>query len=188
MSVRNKSESSQALMQVLSLDVVLGSLSVGLFAVTLLNVDPNPWWWIVLAGSVWVVYTLDHLLDGLKTRQQGTIYRHRFHYTNRKTIIAAMTAVALPVIAVSLVFLDNKIIIGGIIISGVVSAYFAGSFFLRGKLWLLQKELFIAAAYISGILLAPLVWYGGFPGFQYEIVFLGIFRRLHAHRAKMPFR
>ena len=57
------------LFQAFSLDVVIGALAVGLFAIKLLLVRPNPWWWLVLALSVWVVYTADHLIDGFQQKQ-----------------------------------------------------------------------------------------------------------------------
>ena len=72
-------KSPQPLYQILSLDVVLGAVSVGVFATQLLQVKANPYWWIILAVAVWVIYTFDHLVDGFKKKGESTIYRHRFH-------------------------------------------------------------------------------------------------------------
>lgn len=157
-------QTKQPLYQVLSLDVVLGSIAVGIFAINLLSVKPNPAWFFILAGAVWVVYTLDHLLDGLKHKGKSHIYRHWFHYKHRKAIISAMLAVSLFTIGLAFTFLDRNILVWGIYLSLFVMGYFA-LHYLSGKRnkSYFQKELIIAAVYIGGIFLAPLAWYGGLP-------------------------
>jgi hypothetical protein len=52
-------------LSILSIDVVIGSLFCGAFVVKLLDVQPGFAWWIVLPFSVWIVYGLDHLIDGI---------------------------------------------------------------------------------------------------------------------------
>jgi hypothetical protein len=154
----------QSLFQVLSLDVVLGSLAVGTFALKLLAVNPNPVWFIVLAGAVWVVYTSDHLLDGFRLRKKVGIYRHWFHYKYRKRIIIAVTAVSIITVTLVFTFLDERILIWGLYLSLFVLTYL-GLHYLAGRNnnTYFQKELIIALVYISGVFLAPLVWYGGIP-------------------------
>ena len=95
----------QSIFQILSLDVILGSIAVGIFATAVLKVQPNPWWWIILPVSVWVVYTLDHLIDGFKKRDESTIYRHRFHYKYRNILGMLVVLFGLTAVILSIIFL-----------------------------------------------------------------------------------
>ena len=101
----------QSIYQVLSLDVVLGSLAVGMFAVKLLDVNPVLAWWFILPCAVWVVYTLDHLVDGFKRKGASSIYRHRFHYQNRWIIIALILIIGATTFVASILYLDQQILI-----------------------------------------------------------------------------
>lgn len=151
----------QPFFQILSLDVVLGSLAVGLFAVRLLKVSPNPKWWIILPLAVWVVYTLDHLVDGFKKQGKSVIYRHRFHFRNRKVLTLFVLIPGIAATTMAILFLDVKIIIGGIFLGLIVVLYQGANFSnKRSSNFFFQKELFIAAVYVCGIFLAPVIWYG----------------------------
>ena len=151
----------QPLFQVLSLDVVLGSMAVGLFATRLLGVQANPWWWIILPVSIWVVYTLDHLTDGFKLKGNSTIYRHNFHYNNRKIIIVIILVLGLVAVVLAFIHLNERIIKGGFGLGLIVLFYQSLNFAnKRSDNFFFQKEFFIAVVYVVGIFLAPSVWYG----------------------------
>jgi len=166
----------QSLYQVLSLDVVLGSLSVGLFAIIILGVDPNSVWWIVLPLAVWSIYTFDHLVDGFKKKGQSHIYRHRFHYHNRKILFPLIIILGSAAISLSFIFLDEQIIFFGLGLSVFVIFYFIlVSFQDKLKIRYIQKEFFIAVVYILGILLAPLVWHQQQLSFPQNFVFSILF-------------
>lgn len=162
----------QFLFQVLSLDIVLGSLSVGLFAITVLGVDANPVWWVVLPFAVWSVYTFDHLADGIMNKGQSHIYRHRFHYENRKILFPFVLGSGLVAVVLSFLFLDKQIMIFGFGLSVFVILYFLlVSLQNKLKIRYIQKEFFIALVYVSGILLAPLVWHQASLSFPQYFVF-----------------
>ena len=163
----------QPLFQILSMDVVLGSIAVGIFAIAVLNVQPNPWWWIILPVSVWVVYTLDHLLDGFKKKGESTIYRHRFHYRNRVTLGLLVIILGLGTVILSIIFLEREIVFWGLVLSVFVSIYFGMVYLLdKSRFNHFLKELIIAFVYIAGIFLAPLFWNGGLPSYPTLIVIL----------------
>lgn len=169
-------QTNQPIFQVLSLDVVLGALCVGIFAIKLLNVAPEPAWFLVLPGAVWSVYTLDHLLDGWKRKGKSQIYRHQYHYKNRKAFIFSLLAVSCVTIGLTFTFLDKNIRIWGIYLSLIVFGYFALHYFSGKKTRsYYQKELLIAAVYISGIFLAPLVWYSGQPDTELVVIIAILF-------------
>lgn len=172
----NSTTQKQTLFQVLSIDVVLGSLAVGVFAISILNVSAVSWWWVILPASVWVVYSLDHLIDGLKQKERSTIFRHRFHYLKRKILSVLVLMSGCLAVALSFMFLDNEIIIGGIVLSILVIIYFALVFLLdKFNSNHFFKEFFIAFFYISGIFLAPLVWHAGLPSYSVFFVIACLF-------------
>ncbi len=160
------------LYQVLSIDVVLGTLAVGFFSVKLLDVKPEPVWWVVLPLAVWSVYTLDHLLDGFKRKGQSTIFRHSFHYNNRRLLFTMVILAGAASLTLSLLYFSWTIILGGILLGAMIMVYFALLYFLPTGSPLLQKELIIALIYMAGILLAPLVWHGGLPSSALTLLFV----------------
>lgn len=134
-------------------------MAVGLFFVKLLDVIPTPVWWIILPFAVWTVYTTDHLVDGFKKRGESAIYRHQFHFLYRKLIIPVTILTGITAIIITLLFLNKQIIICGLFLSGFVLLYFLLVRYQESiRIRYIQKELFIAAIYLSGILLAPLTW------------------------------
>ena len=164
-------KSPQPLYQILSLDVVLGAVSVGVFATQLLQVKANPYWWIILTVAVWVIYTFDHLVDGFKKKGKSTIYRHRFHYKYRNLFIIILGIAGLLTVILTYILLDNQVLMIGIGLGVIVLFYQSANYFLiKSHSIFFQKELFIAAIYIAGIFLAPLIWYNGLP--DYEILLI----------------
>ena len=162
--------------QILSLDVVLGTLALGYMATKLLDVIPNPYWWIILPLTVWVVYSLDHIIDSYKNKENAVILRHRFHYIFRKPIIITIVIAGLTSITLSIIFLEKQVVFYGLLLSLVIISYFLIIYFLkRNKSAFLQKELIIAFVYTTGIFLAPLVWYGDVPSYPILLVIFNIF-------------
>ncbi len=162
--------------QFLSIDVVIGAVAVGYMATRLLEVGATPMWWLILPMAVWVTYSLDHIIDSIKKKNEAAIERHRFHYTNRKPIIIIVTLVGLITAILSLLYLENQILTDGIALAIIISFYFLLQYFLNTwKSALLPKELIIAAIYTSGIFLAPLIWYDMDPSYSIIVVIFSIF-------------
>jgi 4-hydroxybenzoate polyprenyltransferase len=159
------------LFQLLSIDIVLGALAVGAFAIHLLGVSAQPAWWFVLPTAVWVIYTSDHLIDSFSKKNQATIDRHLFHFQNRKILSILVLIIGFSSATLSFLYLDKQIVMGGAALSVLVLLYFLAIPFLKKKFkFIFQKELLIAFVYTAGIFLAPLVWYGEIPGFT--VIFL----------------
>ncbi len=166
----------QSLFQVLSLDITIGALAVGLFAEELFGVNVNPVWWIILPIAVWTIYTADHLADGLKQKENSTIYRHDFHYRHRKILIPIILITGAVAVVLAFLFLDTAIIKWGIFLSGLILLYLL-IVIISGKNGnaYFHKEIFIAFAYTAGIFLAPLVWYGHVPDYSKGLTVFFIF-------------
>ena len=176
MKTNNKRYSFLIILQIFSIDVVLGTITIGYLATKLLNVEANPYWWVILPLSVWVVYSIDHVIDSLKNKNIAVIYRHRFHYLHRKPIIIMIVIAALTSVILSILYLDYQIIRMGLALSAFIASYFALMYFLLQKQSIfLQKELIIAIVYTTGIFMAPLFWSNQLPSFPIIIVLFIIF-------------
>jgi len=176
MIILSKKYNFLKLLQIFSIDVVIGTIAVGFMATKLLNITPNPYWWLILPLTVWVIYSLDHIIDSYKNKTKAVIVRHRFHYIYQKSIIISITIASALSISLSLIFLDNQIIYYGLLLSLFIAIYLIIVFLVKKKKTiLLQKELIIAFVYTSGIFLAPLVWYQKMPPYPILLVIFNIF-------------
>ncbi len=161
------------LMQSFSIDVVLGALAMGMFAVKWCNASLPGVWWVVLALAVWIIYTADHLVDGMKRKEEATIFRHRLHYRFRLPIAVLIVFLAAVTLVLSIYFLPRDVLEGGFLLSAFVLLYllFIALFHFREKYFL--KEFFIALIYVLGIWLGPLTEGGGFPAAGTVMLTLG---------------
>jgi len=150
--------------QTLSLDVVIGVLAISFFASKLLDVEAKPIWLLILVLATWSFYTIDHLIDGNKSKGKSTIFRHQFHFNNKIILGTFAIICGVTALILSLLFLNPQIIQLGILMGLLVLIYFMVlKFFGNKKLLFLQKEIIIASVYVVGIWLAPLVWTGKIP-------------------------
>ena len=162
------------LFQVFSLDVVGGALAVGVFAANTLHVSPNPWWWPVLALSVWVIYTADHLIDGYAKKQNAVILRHRFHYRYRRFFLVSMAVAALAALVLVWHFMDHRILLWGMFLGLWALGYLLLILLVYKSGFYFHKEFFISLFYVAGIWLAPVIWHGK-PLSYSQILTLGVF-------------
>jgi hypothetical protein len=143
----------------LSLDVTGGALAVGLFAIRFLHVQANPWWWPVLALSVWVVYTADHLIDSYSQKQTVVIFRHRLHHRYRRFFVAAVGLAALTDVTVVWFFMNRQILLFGLLLALGALAYLLVVLAVQKSGFYFHKEFFVAFFYVAAIWLAPVIWY-----------------------------
>lgn len=145
--------------QLLSLDVVAGVLAMAIFATKLLQVNPNKWWWFVLALSVWSIYTSDHLIDGFSKKNHAVIRRHQIHYLFHVPLIIAITLSASAAIILTFLFLNKTIIIIGSVIGFFTILYLTLVFFSKKLHYYFHKEFFISLFYVIGIWFTPVSIY-----------------------------
>lgn len=162
--------------QILSIDVVIGTIAIGCMAVKLLNVSANPYWWIILPLAVWSIYTTDHIIDSFKNKGNAIIVRHKFHYIHRKALLVIVIITTMICVVLSFAFFETVIIYYGLLLSMITALYFILiHVFKNKKTLLLQKEFIIAGIYTYGIFLAPLFWYGSIPSYSIIVMILIIF-------------
>lgn len=136
----------------LSLDVVAGGV---IFSFAIGRVSSIELHWSIptaLGCCIWLIYTLDHLIDGNTLERDPTMDRHAFHRKYRKSIFVVFVLVASFGLRL-LFFLPYQTLIYGCVLLGLVGLYFL-------SIWLFKiyfaKELFIAVLYTCGIFLGTL--------------------------------
>jgi hypothetical protein len=125
-------------------------------ATRLSDVDPIHWATpIVLALVVFIIYTVDRLLDVRKNElnpsRQPLTARHRFH--RQHTGVLGWCVIGAAVVALILTFfLPNSVVKFGIVLGGICIAYVGAVFRLPAHHpALLLKEPLVAALYAAGI-------------------------------------
>ncbi len=146
----------------LSLDIVAGAIFVSLFLSRELGVALHANEVFLLGLSVWLIYTLDHLLDV----QKATVSTERraFHTRYRRTL---WTLVFIGLVAggVSCWWLPLPILLAGGAVACFTLVYLLCAPYLRGT-----KELIGALLYSVGVLLVPIV--RGELGMVFPVVIL----------------
>lgn len=142
---------------VLSLDIVLGALLSAAFANAVFAYQAEWWYYMILASSVWLVYTMDHIVDSLKNKEKTTSKRHLFYFVNLKSIIVFVALISLLVANLIFFFAPLSLVFFGIFV-GSVSLVYLVVLLKKPNFWL-PKELLVALIYTLGIWGFPIVLY-----------------------------
>jgi len=162
-----------AYFQILSLDIVIGCVLNTLLIGKYLAVDVPNTVLFALASAAWLIYTLDHLYDAAKLKEQASSLRHLFHFQHRK-ILTVISIILLIINILNLFYLPMLIIKAGIYLSLGVVVYFAFLRLASGQPSLF-KEISIAFIYVAAIFLAPLALYTKHWNIDIYFVFLEYF-------------
>jgi 4-hydroxybenzoate polyprenyltransferase len=138
-------------LNILSIDVVIGAVTSALFFASIFHVAIRPFGVIALALTVWIIYTLDHLKDGLEIGQKASSLRHAFHQQHRKSLCVILLAAAL-IDFVMLFHVRQNVLIGGMALSVLVGIYL-----LFQRRFHFLKEVLVAIMYLLGVLLPSIV-------------------------------
>ncbi|MEZ0486929.1 hypothetical protein [Fibrella aquatica] len=135
----------------LSLPVVLGAAFSNRMAARLSEVDPVHWATTpVLAIVVWVIYTLDRLLD-VRDRNRPLTARHRFHADNVDLLWGAVGGLG-AVAAILVFFLPPPVVRFGAGLGFVCAAYILIVYRLRDQHpAMVAKEPLVALLFTAGI-------------------------------------
>lgn len=133
----------------LSLDVVVGGIIFTKAVALVARVDLH---WSISAAlgcCIWLIYTLDHLIDGNSLDKKPSTGRHSFHKKYRTPIFLLFLIVSGFGLRL-LFYLPYSTLIYGCVLLGFVGLYFL-------SIWLFRiyfaKEIFIAVLYSCGIFL-----------------------------------
>ncbi len=138
--------------RLLSLDIVFGVLSGALYFTSILGIN-MPWqYWVILPGTVWMIYTSDHILDQIKLQKQSSVQQQRFHSSNKMILIAVLMVLCI-IICLLLPALSLKVILSGVMLFLLVIFYL---YLVHVKqVNGLPKALAISTMYVAGILIGP---------------------------------
>ncbi len=135
---------------ILSLDIVLGSVISALFFARLFAVAILPYGLASLALTVWIIYTADHLLDARAISKVAASERHRFHQKHFH-LLKIIVAIAVLLDVVLIFFMRKPVFVSGIFLAAFVFVYLLAQRYLR-----VLKEFFVAFFYTCGVLLPSL--------------------------------
>lgn len=131
----------------LSLDVALGAMICSVFFARLFHSTIFPQGIAALGLAVWIIYTIDHLIDVKKLSRAASTFRHQFHQQHFKFLSITV------VIAICLGFILILFIRKQLFLNGVVFAAFTFLYILTNRWLSYFKELASAVLYCGGVLL-----------------------------------
>ena len=137
----------------LSLDVVLGGVifSNALAFIFLVKLPSSVSF--ALGACIWLIYTLDHLIDARNVEKKASTKRHIYHQKYGKVIFIVFVIVAIIGLG-TLLYLPYLVLIYGCILLGLVGLYFLTIWYFK---IFFAKEIFIAILYGCGVFLGVLV-------------------------------
>lgn len=142
-----------------SIWVVLGSLVTYWFFALSFNQEPNGVVGLILALSIWVIYTFDHLLDGIQTKGESLSKRHYLHYKYKKSLVVLLIVFSVIILYLVYFQLDYKYVPFGILLFVLTAIHFAINHLVleQIKVRFYIKEVFIALVVSLGFCGLPLV-------------------------------
>lgn len=144
-----------------SIDVVAGAVISARWIGNYFEADIPKNAILALGLTVWLIYTVDHLLDARKIKSKDALFRHLFHYKNTPFIFGLIAIVSMVLIYV-LLQLKPYLIGYGFILGLLVLSYLYFVHFVRKKVYW-GKEWFIALVYATGICLPTLAFLQEIP-------------------------
>ena len=142
----------------LSLDIVFGALATSLFASRLLTANPGWAWYTILACTVWLLYTGDHVIDAWRQRKQSQREMHLFIFRNRRLLLWAMGVVAIVNGLLIFNLLDQAVLRVALVLGGLVFLFYAmRHLFRKNRLFFIPGEVFVLLLYLAGTWMGPYV-------------------------------
>lgn len=160
------------LINILSIDVAIGACVMSAFIAGIFGLSVPSVTLLTLFLSVWIIYSVDHLGDAKNIPHTSHTNRHRFHQQHYSVLKRAVLA-GLLIQILLLFFLPHSIIWKGIVMIGIVLAYFFLLWLFRYKR-IYHKELVIAIVYTSGVFLPTFNLLEFTFSFELLIVFLQV--------------
>jgi len=135
-----------------SLDIIAGALAAVVYSSSVMGIELPRTYFTVLALTVWLIYTADHLLDGAKTRGKSSSETHNFFYTYKIPIILIFLLVLIFTFRLSMYRLDEKIIEFGMAPFVAVIIYLLlNRYYGNAPKWFFIKEVWISFIYTLAI-------------------------------------
>ncbi|MCF8381252.1 MAG: hypothetical protein K9H49_16895 [Bacteroidales bacterium] len=153
-----------------SIDIIAGALASCLFAFKIIDVQVSVPLLFVLAISVFSIYSLDHVIDGIRKEGMSDTGSHRYFFLHRKVLLIIVIFTILSGLGISFFYLSLDIIKFGIFAATLLSAYFLFNQ-IRTAVW---KKLFIKEFWIASIY-TLVIWGLPFVESNYSIAYSSVF-------------
>ncbi|MGY6558639.1 MAG: hypothetical protein ACXIT9_05100 [Nitritalea sp.] len=150
------------LLSFLALDVVVGSLGGMAFFSALLEVTVPPLYYLLLGLFVWSVYTLDHLLDARKTKENAIKSGRRAFYQQHKRALSWALCFGMGLLVILSVSNTGTTLPVNLLLSVGMGSLAVLALILAYGLSPQQlphwKEALVAILYVAGIAWVPLYY------------------------------
>lgn len=138
-----------SLINSLSLDIAVGAMGACYLFARLLQVTLRPQAYLALGAIVWIIYTVDHLMDAAMEHAVPPTVRHRFHRKYRNQLTMAVLFASLFVGL--LVFMVRT----QVLVAGIGVGLFVGVYLVIQRRLAHLKELMAALLYTLGVTIGP---------------------------------
>lgn len=141
----------------LSFDVALGACAGMYFFANMFRLKLAFPSYLLMAVSVWVIYTFDHLLDAHFIKSHHISPRHYFHQRNFKILLSFLIIAAVFALILAVFILPSTwILVSGVILASLIlfNMMVIQHFKRQLAAW---KEISIAVFYVLGISLLPVL-------------------------------
>ncbi|WKV12827.1 hypothetical protein [Marivirga harenae] len=144
-----------------SLDVVAGAVISARWIGNYFDAEIPTYAILALGLTVWLIYTIDHLLDARKIKSKDAFLRHIIHDKNAPYIFGLIAIVTMVLIFI-LQNLKPYLLAYGMALGFAVFCYLIFVHFVRKKVYW-GKEWFIALVYATGICLPTATYIQSVP-------------------------
>lgn len=135
------------ILNIISIDVALGAVVSSLFFARIMNADVRAVAYVALGLTVWIVYTIDHLLDAKRLTVIASTSRHKFHQQNVNLLIA-LVVVAMIADGFAVLSIRRSLLEAGVLLSLIIAFYLLLQRYLSPF-----KEFFGGILYTAGVIL-----------------------------------
>ena len=162
---------SWTMARALSLDIVAGGICGGLLAVHVTGSTMPAVWWALLPAAIWVVYTMDHLMDARRVGSSAMSMRHQVHARHFRLLSCFSLLIGTTACLVALRCLPPALLVPGLLLAFLVALYLVGS--QPGRVGQRWKEPAAGLLYTAGIWYGPMVQSRG--GGSWVVLCLALF-------------
>ncbi len=159
-----------------SIDILAGALSQYLLVNHFLDSALPIHIPIILLLVIWIIYTLDHILDAGNLKENAIKGRYIWHQKNR-SILLIMVGLCMVIVGIlSLLFYSRAILLLGVIlgIPVIIYLFLHQIIFKAGKQYF-YKEFWIGIIYTAGFSGMPILYSWNDLLFQHWLVILGLY-------------
>lgn len=158
-------------LQILSIDVAFGAAAGAFLVCKVLAIQLPSIIYFSLTMAVWLIYTIDHLMDAAKMQQKAITPRHVFHQKYYKELLCSWLVLFVVTGFLSLAYLPIQTIKFGMIATILVVVHLVLVNMLGTKISILvQKELGVAITYSVGVVVGPLSMMNTMPKYLWWVM------------------